>query len=80
VAWTSLELDLPNEPALTYAYPAGSVENRGRRRQLAQREAQTRWHDLAVFGQVVCWTDWSRFAGDHVARPDGSRAVLEVIP
>jgi uncharacterized protein (DUF58 family) len=80
VAWTTMEQVPSREPAITYAFPAGSVENRGSRRQLAQRRAQSRWHDLAVFSQVVCWTDWPRFAGDHVARRDGDRAVLEVIP
>ena len=80
VAWTTLEVPLQREPAMTHAFPFGSVENRATRRQLAQRHAHTRWHDLAVFSQVVCWTDWQRFSGDHVARRDGERAVLEVIP
>jgi uncharacterized protein (DUF58 family) len=80
VAWTTLEVPAPREPAIRHPFPIGSVENRGSRRQLAQRLAGTRWHDLAVFSQVVCWTDWQRFAGDHVARRDGDRAVLEVIP
>lgn len=80
VAWTTMEPPPPRDPAITYRYPAGSPENRASRRQLAQRQAHTRWHDLSVFSQVVCWTDWPRFAGDHVARRDGDRAVLEVIP
>jgi uncharacterized protein (DUF58 family) len=80
VAWTTLEEPPPREPAITYAFPAGSVENRGSRRQRAGRQSNTRWHDRSVFSQLVCWTDWQRFAGDHVARRDGDRAVLEVIP
>ncbi|HEY5924754.1 MAG TPA: DUF58 domain-containing protein [Kofleriaceae bacterium] len=80
VAWTKMEAPVSREPAVRYAFPAGSAENRGSRRADAQREAATRWHDLAVFSQVVCWTEWQRFAGDHVARRDGDRAVLEVIP
>jgi uncharacterized protein (DUF58 family) len=80
VAWTTTEPPPSRDPAITYPFPAGSVENRGERRQLASRAAQTRWHDLSVFSQVVCWTDWPRFAGDHVVRRDGDRVVLEVIP
>jgi hypothetical protein len=80
VAWTTMETPPPRDPPLRYLFPAGSVENRATRRQLAAKQAHTRWHDLAVFSQVVCWTDWPRFAGDHVARRDGDRAVLEVIP
>jgi uncharacterized protein (DUF58 family) len=80
VAWTTMEAPPRRDPAIMNPYPVGSVENRSSRRQAAQRHAQTRWHDLSVFSQVVCWTDWPRFAGDHVARRDGDRAVLEVIP
>jgi hypothetical protein len=82
VAWTRIPMDLRREPSVTYPYPAGSAENRASRRAAAQRQVQSRWHDLAAFSQIVCWTDWTRLAGDHVARPvaDGSRAVLEVIP
>lgn len=79
VAWTTLETPPGREPTFTYAFPAGSAENRQSRRAAAQRDAHTRWHDLSVFSQVVCWADWPRFAGDHVARRDGDRAVLEVI-
>lgn len=80
VAWTALELPAPRDPAITYPFPAGSVENRSSRRATAQKQALERWRDLSVFSQVVCWTDWPRFAGEHVARRDGDRAVLEVIP
>jgi uncharacterized protein (DUF58 family) len=79
-AWTALEVSLAREPAITYQFPAGSVENRSTRRTLAQCQANARWHDMAAFSQLVCWTDWQRFSGDHVARRDGNRAVLEVIP
>jgi uncharacterized protein (DUF58 family) len=80
VGWTTFEVPLSREPAITYQFPAGSVENRSTRRTLAQKRANARFHDVSVFSQVVCWTDWQRFAGDHVARRDGNRAVLEVIP
>ena len=80
VAWTTMEEPLSREPAIRFAYPAGSVENRPSRRQLAQKQAASRYRDLAMFSQVVCWTDWQRFAGERVARRDGDRVVLEVIP
>jgi hypothetical protein len=80
VAWTALEVPPARDPAVTYPFPPGSVENRSSRRQAAQKAALERWRDLSVFSQVVCWTDWPRFAGEHVARRDGDRAVLEVIP
>jgi hypothetical protein len=29
----------------------------------------------------MCWIDWTRFSGDHVARPvNANRVELEVIP
>ncbi len=80
VAWTALEPPPARDPAVTYPFPPGSVENRSSRRTAAQKAALDRWRDLSVFSQVVCWTDWPRFAGEHVARRDGDRAVLEVIP
>ncbi|HEY5947579.1 MAG TPA: DUF58 domain-containing protein [Kofleriaceae bacterium] len=79
VAWTTLVIPSLREPAITYAYPPGSVENRSTRRALALRQAHTMSHDLSVFSQVVCWTEWPRYAGDHVVRREGERAVVEVI-
>lgn len=80
VAWMTLQPPLEREAALTYAYPVGAAENRPARRHAAFAQAYTRWHDRTLFSQVLCWTDWSRFSGQHIARPDGARAVLEVIP
>ena len=80
VAWMTLEPPLSREATLTYAHPIGAVENRAQRRSAAFAQAYTRWHDRTLFSQVLCWTDWSRFSGQHIARPDGARAVLEVIP
>jgi hypothetical protein len=54
-AWTALEISLAREPAITYQFPAGSVENRSTRRTLAQSQANARWHEMAAFSQVVCW-------------------------
>jgi uncharacterized protein (DUF58 family) len=80
--WTSLPMDLQRDPQITYAYPFGSPENRESRRTDAVTKTLARWHDRSVFSQIVCWTDWKRLAGDHVALPssDGTSAVLEVIP
>jgi hypothetical protein len=38
------------------------------------------WHDRTIFSQVMCWTDWTTFSGDRVARPGRDHVVLEVIP
>jgi len=80
VAWTTHEGALPTEKATRYAYPIGSPENRRERRERERDRAITRWQDRAVFSQVMCWIDWSRFSGDHVARPHEGRAELEMIP
>jgi len=80
VAWTTFEPQVSREAALTYSYPTGAVENRAQRRSIAHAKAFTRWQDRTLFSQVLCWTDWSRFSGQHIARPDRDRAVLEVIP
>src|SRR5262249_40296487 len=80
VAWTTLELDIPRDTAARPEYPSGSPENRRTRRRADRLRAAMRWQDRAFFSQVVCWTDWTRFAGDHVARPDADRIRVEVIP
>ena len=53
---------------------------RSARRRIAASAARAsairaiaRWQDRAVFSQVMCWIDWSRFSGDHVARPHERR-------
>jgi uncharacterized protein (DUF58 family) len=80
VAWTTPESTLLTERATQYAHPIGSPENRRERRARERDRAIARWQDRAVFSQVMCWIDWSRFSGDHVARPQGGRAALEMIP
>jgi uncharacterized protein (DUF58 family) len=80
VAWTHAESALPTDLATRYMYPIGSPENRRERRARERDRAIVRWQDRAVFSQVTCWIDWSRFSGDHVARPHEGRAALEMIP
>ena len=81
VAWTKAEAALPTEHGLRYSYPIGSPENRRERRARDRARAVARWQDRAVFSQVTCWIDWSRFSGDHVARPnERGGAELEMIP
>jgi len=79
-AWTMPEPGLPAESATRHLYPIGAPENRGDRRVRERARATTRWQDRAIFSQVMCWIDWSRFSGDHVARPNQGRVALEVIP
>jgi uncharacterized protein (DUF58 family) len=80
VAWTTLEADPPVEPGAMHTYPIGSPENRRSRRMRERDRALTRWADRAFFTEIVCWTDWTRFSGDHVARPNQGRAKVEVLP
>ncbi|MEO8553730.1 MAG: DUF58 domain-containing protein, partial [Kofleriaceae bacterium] len=80
VAWTSLEVDLPLDHPTRHHYPLGAPENRGDRRAQERIRCSTRWQDRALFSQVMCWIDWSKFSGDHVARPHGGKVELEVIP
>jgi uncharacterized protein (DUF58 family) len=68
----SLETKLP--------FPSGSAENRLGRRQSERRRLAAMWHDRTIFSQVMCWTDWTTFSGDRVARPGRDHVVLEVIP
>ncbi|MEO8844216.1 MAG: DUF58 domain-containing protein [Kofleriaceae bacterium] len=79
-AWTSFEPDLPLDHATCHRYPLGSPENRRDRRSYERLRAATRWQDRAVFSQVMCWIDWSKFSGDHVAKPHHDKVELEVIP
>jgi uncharacterized protein (DUF58 family) len=82
VAWTTIDCETPSEHGMKHAFPVGSPENRESRRSMQKLAAMTRWQDRSFFSQVVCWTDWSRFAGDHVARPgrEPGRVTVEVIP
>jgi uncharacterized protein (DUF58 family) len=80
VAWTTLEVDPPLDQSAKLPYPIGSAENRPSRLARERLRANIRWQDRAVFSQVVCWTDWTRFAGDHIARPNNGRVTLAVIP
>jgi uncharacterized protein (DUF58 family) len=80
VAWGSHEPELPPEHAAKHDFPLGSPDNRRGRRARERVKAMMRWHDRALFSQVMCWIDWTRFSGDHVARPHGNRVELEVIP
>ncbi|HEU4728240.1 MAG TPA: DUF58 domain-containing protein, partial [Kofleriaceae bacterium] len=79
-AWTSPEAWPPITNPTTLSFPIGSAENRlGRRRGERRRNARM-WHDRAVFGQVMCWADWTACSGSYVARPTRGRVSLEVIP
>lgn len=80
VAWTTLEAQLPLDHATCHLHPLGSPENRGDRRAQERVRFATRWQDRALFSQVMCWIDWSKFSGDHVARPNHGKVELEVIP
>jgi len=80
VAWTSLEVDLPLDHPTRHQFPLGSPENRRDRRAQERIRCATRWQDRALFSQVMCWIDWSKFSGDHVARPHAGKVELEVIP
>ena len=33
-----------------------------------------------MFGQVMCWADWTAFSGNYIARPNQGRVALAVIP
>lgn len=80
VAWTSLEVDLPLDHPTRHRFPLGSPENRSDRRAQERIRCATRWQDRALFSQVMCWSDWAKFSGDHVARPHDGKVELEVIP
>lgn len=80
VAWTMLEADLPIDQVTRHPYPLGSPDNRHDRRVQERVRAAIRLQDRAVFSQVMCWIDWSKFSGDHVARPHQGKVELEVIP
>lgn len=79
-SWTAFEPIQPIDHATCHRYPLGSPENRRNRREHERVRAVTRWHDRALFSQVMCWIDWSRFSGDHVAKPNHGKVELQVIP
>jgi uncharacterized protein (DUF58 family) len=82
VAWTTLDVDTPPEDTFEHPFPAGSPENRRTRRHRERHAAMVKWQDRAFFSQMVCWSEWSRYTGDHVARLDRGRGrvIVEVIP
>ena len=85
VAWTTAE-QAPWQspwrlrPAVTLPFPSGAAENRTTRLDDELRRIERMWNDRTVFSQIVCWSDWSAFSGDHIARPDNGRIALGVIP
>jgi hypothetical protein len=78
--WTTPEAEPSKRSEWRLPFAIGSPENRASRRELAHRTATLRWAQSSYFRQVVCWIDWSRFKGDHVARPSGARVKVSVIP
>ncbi|HET7502090.1 MAG TPA: DUF58 domain-containing protein [Kofleriaceae bacterium] len=79
-AWVSPEQWPPIANPTTLPFPIGSADNRlGRRRRERLRNTRM-WHDRAVFGQVMCWADWTAFSGNYLARPNLGRVSLGVIP
>lgn len=82
VGWTSPEPSTPVRATLEakLPFPSGSDENRRGRRARERRRLAAMWHDRTIFSQVMCWTDWTTFSGERVARPGGDHVVLEVIP
>jgi uncharacterized protein (DUF58 family) len=82
VAWTSRELWSPKPTTLSVKlpFPSGSAENRFGRRMRERRRLETVWHDRTIFSQVMCWSDWTAFSGDYVARPSQGHVSLVVIP
>jgi uncharacterized protein (DUF58 family) len=82
VAFTTLDCDVPPEDTFEHPFPAGSPENRRTRRHRERYGVMMKWQDRAFFSQLVCWSEWSRYTGDHVARLDRGRGrvVVEVIP
>jgi uncharacterized protein (DUF58 family) len=82
VSFTTLDVDVAPEDTFEHPFPAGSPENRRTRRHRERHVAMVKWQDRAFFSQMVCWSEWSRFTGDHVARFDRGRGrvVVEVIP
>jgi hypothetical protein len=79
-AWTSPEAWPPVNTPLTLPYPAGSEDNRLGRRRRERRRNKRMWHDRAVFGQVMCWADWTAYSGNYIARPNFGHVALAVIP
>jgi hypothetical protein len=82
VAWTSRELWLPRAATLSarLPFPSGSADNRPGRRLRERRRLEVAWHDRTIFSQAMCWSDWSAFSGDYVARPSQGHVALAVIP
>jgi uncharacterized protein (DUF58 family) len=82
VAFSTADVDFLPEDTFEHPFPSGSPENRRTRRQRERHSALVKWQDRAFLSQMVRWSGWSRFAGDHVARLDRThgRVVVEVIP
>ena len=80
VVWTSPEPAPAERSPFQLPFPIGSVENRIVRRMKERRRVERARRDGALFNDLLCWTDWKRLSGAYVARPNGGRIALEVIP
>jgi hypothetical protein len=79
-AWTSPEPQVPKAAIATLPYPTGSADNRRGRVLAERRRIEAMCQDRAVFSQITCWTDWGARSGDFIARPQGDRIAMAVIP
>ncbi len=80
VAWTSPEPWPPAPSWFKLPFPSGSADNRFGRRHAAQKRAEAVRRDGALFNDLLAWTDWKALSGAFLARPNGTRIALEVIP
>jgi hypothetical protein len=82
-SWTTAEPQLAEPSATTHPFPSGSPENRAAERTRERKRVEKMWQDRMLFTSLMGWTDWSRYAGHHVAKPhngDPTRVALGVIP
>jgi uncharacterized protein (DUF58 family) len=82
IGWTSPEpwSSVRSTFSTRLPFPSGSADNRLGRRLRERRRISAMWHDRTIFSQVMCWTDWTTFSGDYVARPHHDHVSLAVIP
>jgi len=80
VVWTMPEPWAPSASWWKLPFPIGSADNRLGRRRAERKRLDEMRRDGAIFNDLMCWTDWKALQGAFVARPNGARIALEVIP
>lgn len=80
VVWAHGE-EVPETPTvLTLPFEMGDPDNRRDRQRRERDRLDVQWADRITLSTMISWPDWSEWSGAYVARRNGERTYLEVVP